>query len=197
MSNTTRRKTLALTGAASAWPFLPRIVHAGSLESLALFGPPAGPSITLSHVVATDAFEDMADSTSFSAWRNPDELRAGLTSGSIDLSVVPVQAAANLYNRGFPLKLANIMTEGLLYIVSSKPEITSLGSLKGQKLAVPFRGDTPDIILGQLLQHAGLDPDVDIEKQDAGTPIEAMLTAMAGPDMAKIGGKLPDDGFYL
>ena len=89
----------ALAGSAALMP--PAKLRARTVVSeLALHGPPAGPSVTLAHAVATGKFADLAKTVSMTAWRNPDELRAGLTSGTIRLSIVPVQAAANLHNRG-------------------------------------------------------------------------------------------------
>ncbi|WP_323006454.1 ABC transporter substrate-binding protein [Pseudorhodobacter sp.] len=159
----------------------PGLLRAQSrIETLALYGPPAGPSVTLAHAVATNRFADIADTASMTAWRTPDELRAGLTSGSILLSVVPVQAAANLYNRGFPIRLANVMTNGLLYVATANDGITAMPDLKGLRVAVPFRGDTPEILFGQLLAHHGLNPETDLEISYAGTPIEAMQLLLAG-----------------
>lgn len=176
----TRRSALALAGAALGAAALPRTALAAPIEKLALYGPPAGPSITLAHAVSSGAFAGIANEATMTAWRNPDELRAGLTSGEILLSVVPVQAAANLYNRGFPIRLANAMTNGLLYILSDKPELSTVSGLKGMRIAVPFRGDTPEIIFGQLLRHHGLDAAKDLEITYTGTPIEAMQMMLAG-----------------
>jgi NitT/TauT family transport system substrate-binding protein len=175
-----RRATLSLLGAAAAFPLLPGRAAAQTIGTLALHGPPAGPSITLAHAVATGQFSGIAETTTFSVWRNPDELRAGLTSGQIALSVVPVQAAANLYNRGFPIRLANTMTDGLYYILAEDAAITSIADLAGRHIAVPFRGDTPEIVLGQLLAHHGLDAATDLQITYAGTPTEAMQLMLAG-----------------
>jgi len=175
-----RRTTLSLLSAAAALPVLPRMAQAADIETLALYGPPAGPSITLAHAVATDAFAAIADAASFTAWRTPDELRAGLTSGEIALSVVPIQAAANLYNRGFPIRLANAMTNGLLYILAEEAGIATIPDLAGRHIAVPFRGDTPEIIFGQLLAHHGLDAETVLQVTYAGTPTEAMQLMLAG-----------------
>lgn len=172
-----------LISAATALPVLatPGLMRAqGSIETLALYGPPAGPSVTLAHAVATNRFVGIAANATMAAWRTPDELRAGLTSGAILLSVVPVQAAANLYNRGFPIRLANVMTNGLLYVASSDPAIASVPDLRGRKVAVPFRGDTPEILFGQVLAHHGLNAETDLELTFAGTPIEAMQLLLAG-----------------
>ena len=173
-----RRSALGLFAAGLASVALPKSGFA-QINTLNLFGPPAGPSITLAHAVATDRFEGIAQSATFTAWRNPDELRAGLTSGNIQLSVVPIQAAANLYNRGFPIKLANAMTNGLLYIIAEDEEITRIPDLAGCHIAVPFRGDTPEMILSQLLAHHGLS-DGDFQITYAATPIEAMQLLLAG-----------------
>jgi len=175
-----RRTTLSLLGAAAALPLLPARGAAQPIGTLALHGPPAGPSITLAHAVATGRLSDLAQTSTFTAWRTPDELRAGLTSGEIALSVVPIQAAANLYNRGFPIRLANAMTDGLLYILAEDDGISAIPDLAGRHVAVPFRGDTPEIIFGQLLAHHGLDAGADLQITHAGTPTEAMQLMLAG-----------------
>lgn len=176
----TRRNALTLAASAALFPLLPRRAAAAAIEELALFGPPAGPSVTLAHAVAAGLFADVADTAAFNAWRNPDELRAGLTSSTIQLSVVPVQAAANLFNRGFPIRLANVMTDGLLYVASEDTGISTIPDLAGRSLAVPFRGDTPEILLNQLLAHHGLDPEKDLQLNYVGGPTEAMQMLLAG-----------------
>ena len=83
-----RRSALGLFAAGLASVALPKRGFA-QINTLNLFGPPAGPSITLAHAVATDRFEGIAQSATFTAWRNPDELRAGLTSG---LTIADIEA---------------------------------------------------------------------------------------------------------
>jgi len=183
----TRRRALALLGAATLAPAAPGRA-AARLPSLALFGPPAGPSVTLADAAATGALRAIADEVRFTAWRTPDELRAGLASGRIALSVAPVQAAANLRNRGFPLRLVNTMTDGLLYVIATDPAIDGVPALAGRTVAVGFSGDTPDIIFRALLAHHGLDPESDLTIRSAGTLIEAMQTMLSGrADAALVG----------
>lgn len=180
LTRPSRRETLVLAASALALPFTAGATRAASVDTLALFGPPAGPSVTLAHAVATEAFAPVAQRATMTAWRNPDELRAGLTSGEIRLSVVPVQAAANLYNRGFPIRLANVMTNGLLYVISADDGIAGIPDLAGRSVAVPFRGDTPEIIFGRLLAHHGLDAETDLAITYAASPVEAMQLLLAG-----------------
>lgn len=175
----TRRAALLSGMAALAAPALAR-ASAMPLASLDIHGPPAGPSIVLAYGAAAGMFGSVAQTVNFNVWRNPDELRAGLSSGQMDVVAMPVQAAANLYNRGFALKLVNVMTQGLLYVVSADAGVTSLGTLAGKHVAVPFRGDTPDIILERLLAAEGIDPAADLRLSHVGTPVEAVQMLMTG-----------------
>lgn len=174
----TRRTTLALGAAALGSLATPARLMAAPMAELNLWGPPAGPSAVLAHAAASGAMSGVADTTNFQAWRNPDELRAGLTSKTITLSVVPVQAATNLYNKGFPIKLVNVMTKGLLHVISEDASLTSIDKLAGKSLVVPYRGDTPDIILERLLEDAGIKDQVTIT--NVGTPVEAIQMMMTG-----------------
>lgn len=175
-----RRAALALTGAAALSPLAARMSLAAPMAELALWGPPAGPSVTLAHATATGMLSDVAEKVAFNAWRSPDELRAGLTSGYILLSVVPVQAAANLCNRGLPIRLANVMTNGLLFVISDQPDVSTMSDLAGLRVAVPFRGDTPEIIFDQLLEHHGMMAGTDVEVMYVGSPVEAVQLVLAG-----------------
>jgi NitT/TauT family transport system substrate-binding protein len=87
--------------------------------------------------------------------------------------------AANLSHRGLGLRLLNILTRGLLYIVASE-EIARVENLAGKKVAVPFRNDMPDYILRRLLARAGLKIGSDLHLEYAGTPPEAMQMLLAG-----------------
>jgi NitT/TauT family transport system substrate-binding protein len=105
----TRRRALGACGATAAAPLL-QLGTAGWAEDaatterplarLTLWGSPAGPSITLAHAVVARMLREVADKAEFRAWRNPDEMRAGLASGTMQAVVVPTQVAANLFTGG-------------------------------------------------------------------------------------------------
>lgn len=172
-----RRSFIAASGGLAASLSAPSILRAAA-SRLALYGPPAGPTVTLAHAVESGMLADIASDISLTVWRTPDELRAGLTSGDIDLSIVPSQVAANLYNRGMGMRLVNVMTDGLLYILAREGEVASLADLAGKTLAVPFPNDTPDFIARALLDHHGLTDSVELAAP--ATPMEAAQMLLAG-----------------
>jgi len=106
-------------------------------------------------------------------------MRAGLSSGNMTAVIVPTYVAANLYNRGLGVRLANVMTKGLLYVVAPTGTVTDIASLKGKRVAVPFRNDMPDFIFRRLLVTAKLQPS-DITIDYSGTPPEAIQMLVAG-----------------
>src|SRR5690554_3007366 len=174
----TRRTLLATAAAGGLMLSAPGILRAAPAARLALYGPPAGPTVTLAYAVATGALAGLASDISLTVWRTPDELRAGLTSGAIDLSVVPAQVAANLYNRGMGLRLVNVMTNGLLYVIAREGSVGGLSELAGKSLAVPFPNDTPDFVMRALLAEAGLTDSVTLTAP--ATPMEAAQLLLSG-----------------
>ncbi len=175
----TRRTVCAGLVGALAMPFIARAKN-GRMAELILYGPPAGPSITLAYAVGAGLLRNVADKVSFKVWRTPDEMRAGLTSGTMQALVMPVTTAANLHTRGLGVKLANVMTNGLLYVISTDASIRTFADLKGRRITVPFPNDTPELIFDALLDHNGLVGGNDVEVDVAGSPIEAVQMLLSG-----------------
>lgn len=154
-----------------------RLGHAA--EPLTLWGPPAAPSIILAQAVADGLLKPFAPDATFKVWKTPDEMRAGLSSGTMTAVVVPTYVAANLYNRGLGVRLANVLTKGLLYVVAPTGTVTDITSLKGKRVAVPFRNDMPDFIFRRLVAAAGLQL-ADITIEYPATPPEALQLLVSG-----------------
>lgn len=173
-----RRHVLAAGAAFAATGCMPGSGRATG--GTAIWGPPAGPSIILALAERSGLLQRAFPDAHVAAWRSPDELRAGLISGTMQVSVMPLNTAANLYNRGQDIRLFNIMTRGLLYIVSGDETVADIPSLAGRRLAVPYRKDAPDIILRRLLTHHGLDPQTDLTLRMAGSPVEATQLLLTG-----------------
>jgi NitT/TauT family transport system substrate-binding protein len=174
-----RRSFIAGTSAAATGAlFAPAILRAE--EPLVFWGPSATPSVVVAEALASGDLEAIAPGASFRAWKTPDELRAGLSSGAIPASVVPSYVAANFYNRGLGVRLLNINTDGLLYVLSADETISGVADLKGRKVGVPFRNDMPDYVFGRLLEKAGLAAGTDLQIDYTATPAEAVQTLLAG-----------------
>lgn len=182
MPVTNRRTFLTHTvlgGAAASLAARPHAAHAVPLKTLKLWGPPATPSVTLVNAVASGGLERVAETPTFRSWNDFDALRVGLRSGRMVASLVPATLAARLYNEGTPIRLANIMTEGLLYVISVDPAIASIPDLAGRSLAVPLPGEAPEIVFTRLLRHHGIESR-DAEISYVATPAAAVEGLLAG-----------------
>jgi NitT/TauT family transport system substrate-binding protein len=146
----------------------------GRLAVLTLGGPPASVSNPLVHMAETNALAGLAGETRFVNWRDPDQLRMMALEGKADVLAMPVNVAANLYNRGAKLRLVNVSTWGILWILSRDPEVHTLKDLAGKEIAMPFRGDMPDIIFHLIAEREGIDPRKDMQLRYVASPVDAM-----------------------
>lgn len=141
---------------------------------LVLAGPFALVSYPLMRIADSGALNDVAEQVEFTTWKNPDQLRALAIQQSADLVAMPSNVAANLYNRGVPLRLLDITTWGLLWMVSRDPGLKTLADFRGKEVVMPFRGDMPDIIFRLLSEREGLAIGKDITLRYVASPIDAM-----------------------
>ena len=167
-----RRHALALLAAPLA--AASALGVAAALPQITLAGPPAIVSAPLIHMAETGALKDVAQRTVFTAWRDPDQLRMMAMGGKADVLAMPSNVAANLFNRGAGVTLLNISTWGALWIVTRDAQRKTLADFKGEEIAVPFRGDMPDIVLQVLAAKQGLDVQRDFRIRYVPTPMEAM-----------------------
>ena len=167
-----RRQALAWLAAPLA--AAPALGVAAPLPQITLAGPPAIVSAPLIHMAETNALQGLAQRTVFTSWRDPDQLRMMAMGGKADVLAMPSNVAANLYNRGAGVALLNISTWGSQWIVTRDAGRKTLAAFKGEEIAVPFRGDMPDIVLQLLAAKQGLDPLRDFRIRYVPTPMEAM-----------------------
>jgi NitT/TauT family transport system substrate-binding protein len=170
----------SLGGAFALSAFAPSLARAAPIDQLEIWGPPAGPSITVLHAIATGKFDAAVRKPSLRVWRQVDEVRAGLTSKNLDIGIMPVPVAANLYTRGQGVRLVNVMTNGILYVMSTDASLTSLEALRGRKLATLFPNELPSLLLERLFRHAGIDAAKELEQVPTATPLEAMQLLVLG-----------------
>ena len=150
------------------------VAHAQTLPRIVLAGPPAIVSAPLIHMAETQALSAVAARTEFTPWRDPDQLRVMALGRKADVLAMPSNVAANLYNRGAGVTLLNISTWGALWIVTRDADRRALADFRGEEIAVPFRGDMPDLMLQLLAARQGLDARRDFRVRYVPTPMEAM-----------------------
>ncbi len=163
-----------LTTACLAVLTLSSPAQAEKLPALVLAGPAAAVSVPLIHMVDTGALKELADKVEFVTWKDPDQLRVLALGNKADFVAMPSNVAANLYNRGQPLKLLNISTWGVLWMVSRDPSLKTLADFRGKEIAMPFRADMPDIVFGLIAEKSGLDPKKDFKLRYVASPLDAM-----------------------
>jgi len=166
--------------AGSGLSMLPGCSAGKKLEKLAIQAPASPPSIALAKLVHDNAFAGLADSSEFLLWKTADEMRARITSGQAQISGLPVNVAAALYNKGLGVQLANVYIWGILYLVSADENIQSWEDLRGQEVLIPFQGDLPDLMTQLLLQYRGMALGKDITARYVTAAPEAANLLAAG-----------------
>jgi NitT/TauT family transport system substrate-binding protein len=100
-----------------------------------------------------------------------------MMAGQVDFST-NVGIALSAILRSVPFKII-MLNETTLFWLYSKPNITSLASLKGKTVGMSTQGSLTDINLSAVLEKNGLDPQRDVTKiviRDSGTRIAALET---------------------
>ena len=78
----------------------------------------------------------LGDIAQIEVFPSPNEAVARLVKGELDMIALPANAAATLYNKGIDLKVVAIIGEGMLSVIGTNENATTL--------SVPGTGGTPD-----------------------------------------------------
>ena len=96
-------------------------------------------------------------------WASVDVLKSLLVNGETDLAATPSYAAANLFNKGVPVRLVAMQVWGMLYVIGpSGSAAQGLEALRGQQVGVPMPGNMPDLVFRYLLGQKGWNADSDL-----------------------------------
>ena len=180
-----RRKFIMKASAIGAAAMAPGLTGvnanaASKMDRLALFGPPAGPSVTLARIATGDALAGHVAGVDFKVYKGPDRLRAGFLRGDWKIAVAPSYVVANLANRGLPVRLLNIMTAGLLSVMSFDRGISKPTDLKGKTIGMFFKNDMPDLVFGMVMRANGLREGEDYRLHYTAAPNEAVRLLLSG-----------------
>lgn len=172
----TRRNFLLGSSALAASVWLGRALAEvpAAADALRLAGPPASVSNPLIHLAAQGRWPGLAQDIRFRSWTDPDQLRALALRKEADFVAMPTNVAANLYNRGLPLKLVNVSVWGILYMVSRDAARSRMEDYVGEEIAMPFREDMPDLLFQDVAEALGLDVRKDFKLRYVASPMDAM-----------------------
>jgi len=111
---------------------------------------------------------------------SPDIMISKLLSKEVDIATLPTNVAAKLYNKGINYKLAAIVGENVLYVLSQGNKINSWQNLKDKKINVISKGSTPDVVFRYLLEKNNIDPVTDVELDYTVEQIELSQLMISG-----------------
>lgn len=187
--NLKRRKLLTLLGAATGLGIAPNLSAATaeifgrsplkSLSNLTIGGSPITITILLAYLAEKSRINEIVDTVDFRIWKTHDQLRADVVSRQLQVSATPTSLAANLYQRGIPIKLINVLVWGILNIWSAQT-ITSWEDLKGKTLLIAFRGGLPAQLFAYLAKENGFNPQQDFNIQYTTDFTQAVQLLLAG-----------------
>lgn len=113
-------------------------------------------------------------------------LQANIINGSVDIGVVPINAASVLYNKtNGGVKVIAVNALGVLSIVGTG-EYENFAALKGATIHTINQGATPEHILRYVLTQNGINPDSDVTLKFYPTPAEAVAKALSEGGAAMI-----------
>ncbi len=151
--------------------------YAKKIDKLNIFIPPVGVGLLMVDAVKDQELKKYVKDINVVRWNNPDQLRAGIIDGSIDITFVPSYVSANFYNKGIKFKMLNIVTGGILYIISTDKSIKTIQDLKGKTVVVPFQNDMPDLVLKAMIKKLKLN---NVNIKYVATPTVAVKMALSG-----------------
>lgn len=107
-----------------------------------------------------------------------DELTAMVINEEVDIALVPANVASILYNKTQGgVKVIDINTLGVLYVVECGDSISSIEDLKGKTVYLTGKGTSPDFVAQYLLNKHGLTTeDVKLEYKSEAAEVVSVLT---------------------
>jgi len=150
------------------------------IPNLVLVAPPGPLSIPAAYLVVNNRLAAVAEQVELVIWANPAQVKAIVAGGQGDFVTMPSNLASILYNRGLGVQLLDISVWNVRYLISSDPAVKTLADLRGEKIAVPFKGAMPDLMLQILSRRQGIDPLIDFNLHYAPDHMQAAQLLLAG-----------------
>ncbi len=153
-------------------------LNAGAEESAIRVGSLKGPtSMGIVSLMQKAENGETAYDYEFTMATAADELLAQVIGGELDIAMVPANVASVLYNKTEgDIRVIDINTLGVLYVVECGETIQSVADLSGKTVYLTGKGTTPDYTLQYLLAENGLTTDdVTLEYKSEATEVVSVL----------------------
>lgn len=137
-----------------------RLTDAPLTVNLAVMAGPTGFSSVA--LAANDGMINDKVKVAMNVYPSPNEVIARLANGELDMACLPTNVAANLYNKGVKVKVAAVIGNGMMSVLSTDPAARDASSLLGKSVNIPGAGSTPDQMSQLLMREAGLTVDKEI-----------------------------------
>lgn len=150
----------------------------GSGAAAVRVGSLKGPtSMGLAYLMETAKNGETANTYEFIMAGKADELVGNIANGSLDIALVPANVASVLYNKTQgQVKVIDINTLGVLYVVASDDSISTMEDLKGKTVYMTGKGTTPEFAMNYLLAENGLGSgDVTMEFKSEAAEVASIL----------------------
>ncbi len=87
----------------------------------------------------------------------PDSVIGKITSGEVDVAVIPINVAGTLYNKtAGNVQIMSVVTGGVLYVVENGNTVKNVRDLNGKTLYASGQASTPEYVLDYILTQNGL-----------------------------------------
>ena len=150
----------------------------GSGTAAVRVGSLKGPtSMGLAYLMEEAGKGETANAYEFTMAGKADELVGNIANGSLDIALVPANVASVLYNKTQgQVKVIDINTLGVLYVVASDDSISAMADLKGKTVYMTGKGTTPEFAMNYLLAGNGLGSgDVTMEFKSEAAEVASIL----------------------
>ncbi len=115
------------------------------------------PSIILARAAQDPRLVETFSEVSFESWPDAKAMRADIETGAADLSIIPTNLAAVLYNGGTPIRMLCVNMWGILHVLSQASIDPTWPALRGKTIGIPLKGNMPDTIFSTLAGRVPLD----------------------------------------
>ncbi len=118
-----------------------------------------------------------ADTYTFTMETAADALLPMLIQGKLDIALIPANVASVLYHKTEGgIKVIDINTLGVLYMVSADVSLDGIEALKGKTVYLTGKGTTPDYVLHYILEENGIrEGDITLEYKSEAAEVAAAL----------------------